>query len=190
MMTMEDMHWPLTLLSRAINYKNLTHAANNIGISQPQLSRVISKIEDEFSVVLLDRESKRKSSWTTEAEKLAHLYKGYSSNLQNSIENLLQHAFPKEVKVGTLEGLIGVSSTICEKLLNKTELEIVSLDVYDLSELQNLFSKGELDIIFTSHLPGAKKVARLINLGFQTLDAVDHSSDLSVMSSYDFAIQK
>ncbi len=184
------MHWPLTLLSRAIDYKNLTHAANNIGISQPQLSRIISKIEEEYSVVLLDRESKRKSAWTSEAQKLAQLYKGYSRNLKNSITNLLQDAFPKEITVGTLEGLIEVASSLCEVMLRETALEVINLDVYDLSELQNLFSKNELDLIFTSTLPGAKKMSRQVDLGYQTLDPVKQNKDLSVVSSYEFAMQK
>ncbi len=188
---MEDMHWPLTLLSRAINYKNLTHAAANIGISQPQLSRVIGKLEEEFSVVLLDRESKRKSSWTIEAQKLGSLYTNHSKNLQKSIEGLLKDNYPKEIAVGILEGLIEISSEICHKLLNETDLEKISLNVYDLSELQDKFSKGELDIVLTSSISGSKKQTRLVNLGYQTLDYSAHeNAELHIMSPYEEATLK
>jgi len=188
---MEDMHWPLTLLSRAINYKNLTHASANIGISQPQLSRVIGKLEDEFSVVLLDRESKRKSSWTTEAQKLGQLYSSHSKNLQKSIESLLKDNYPKEVSVGILEGLIGISSQICNELLNQTDLEKITLNVFDLSELQDKFSKGDLDLVLTSTISGAKKQSRLISLGYQTLDVNSHKQPrFHVISPYEEATLK
>ena len=167
---MEDMHWPLTLLSRAIHYKNLTHAASNIGISQPQLSRLVAKIEEHFSVVLLDRDSKRKASWTKDAIDLAEVYTNYTRNLKNSIDRVLTDAFPKEVKVGALEGLISVSSTACHSVLDNSLLEVLSLDIFDLAELQGRYSKGELDVIFTSRLPGAKKPKRMLLLGYQTLD--------------------
>lgn len=188
---MDDMHWPLTLLSRAINYKNLTHAAANIGISQPQLSRVIGKLEEEFSVVLLDRESKRKSSWTIEAQKLGTLYSSHSKNLQKSIESLLKDNYPKEISVGILEGLIDISSKICHKLLSETDLEKISLNVYDLSELQDRFSKGELDLVLTSTISGAKKQNRIINLGYQTLDHSSHEkAELHIISPYEEATLK
>lgn len=185
------MHWPLTLLSRAINYKNLTHAAANIGISQPQLSRVIGKLEDEFSVVLLDRESKRKSGWTTQAQKLGQLYSGHSKVLQKSIESLLKDNYPKEISIGILEGLIEVSSKISHDLLQETDLEKVTLNVYDLSELQDRFSKGELDLVLTSSISGSKKQNRVINLGYQTLDVTKHQTpELSIVSPYEEATLK
>ncbi len=188
---MDELHWPLTLLSRAINYKNLTHAAANIGISQPQLSRIISKLEAELKVSLLDRESKRKSSWTKEAHNLGELYQQYSNKLQKSIEAVIEKNYPKEIFIGTLEGLIGISSELCNELFHQTDIEIIHLNVFDLSELQDKFSRGELDVAFTSTLSGAKKQTRSLGLGYQTLNQEgDRNSAVFVVSPYEKAMSK
>jgi len=71
---MEHFNWELSVLSRAVAYQNLSGASQHVGLSQPQLSRIIQKLEAQWSVVLLDRSAKRKACWTPAAYKLARVY--------------------------------------------------------------------------------------------------------------------
>ncbi|MHA0112066.1 LysR family transcriptional regulator, partial [Klebsiella pneumoniae] len=66
--------WDLSVLTRATQYANLSIAADHVGISQPQLSRIVAKLEDQLGLILLDRESRRKSAWTPAAHRLADIY--------------------------------------------------------------------------------------------------------------------
>lgn len=61
---MQQLYYELGVLAKAVNFKNLSAAALHVGLSQPQLSRIIAKIEEELKIVLLDRSAKRKSGWT------------------------------------------------------------------------------------------------------------------------------
>ena len=63
---MQQLYYELGVLAKAVNFKNLSAAALHVGLSQPQLSRIIAKIEEELKIVLLDRSAKRKSGWTSE----------------------------------------------------------------------------------------------------------------------------
>ena len=49
---MDHLHWPLSVLSKAIHHKNLSAAADHIGLSQPQLSRLIAQLEEELGVIV------------------------------------------------------------------------------------------------------------------------------------------
>ena len=62
---MQQLYYELGVLAKAVNFKNLSAAALHVGLSQPQLSRIIAKIEEELKIVLLDRSAKRKSGWTS-----------------------------------------------------------------------------------------------------------------------------
>src|SRR5690606_13535732 len=67
---MLSLNWDLTVLSRAIQYNNLSGAAQHVGISQPQLSRIVSRLESELGVPLLNRETRRHSTWTAQAHRI------------------------------------------------------------------------------------------------------------------------
>ena len=101
----DNLHWELTVLSKAIAYKNLSGAASPIGLSQPQLSRIVAKIEAELEIVLLDRSARRKSGWTPIAFKLAETYTKFSRSLDSAIHGVTAEREPKYLKAGTLEGL-------------------------------------------------------------------------------------
>ena len=93
---MEHLHWPLTVLARAVHHKNLTAASGSVGLSQPQLSRLVSQLERELDLVLLDRAAKRKSGWTHTAFQLAEVYSDYAIKFQNSITAFQSGARPKQ----------------------------------------------------------------------------------------------
>jgi LysR family transcriptional regulator, transcriptional activator for aaeXAB operon len=183
---MEKIFSELSVLSRAVAYSNLSGAAIHVGLSQPQLSRIIARLEGELGVVLLDREIRRKSSWTPLAHKLAEAFMKTSRNLGGEIHRLIESAELRQLRVGTLEGLIPFASACCQHVLEKTQIRTVELDVYDLSALEEHFSKGNLDLIFSFREPGRKKYRNVKTLGYQSRKKAGPASGLQVMSPFEF----
>ena len=100
---MIHLHWELSVLSRAVAYSNLSGAAMHVGLSQPQLSRIVAKLEKEFGVMLLDRAARRKSGWTPSAFRLAEVYGTSVRKLEVDIQQAVQDSEPNHLTVGTLE---------------------------------------------------------------------------------------
>lgn len=184
---METLHWPLTVLSKAIHFKNLTGASAHIGLSQPQMSRLISQLEKEFDIVLLDRSAKRKSAWTPAAHKLAEIYSLNARKLQSSIHEVVAAQVPSHVNIGTLEGLSHLALKTAHHLLENSKIKEVELDVFDQNDLEEKFFNGDIDIIFTSRVPGKQKLKHVLEVGFQSLDKIDRSSSFSVLSGYEYS---
>lgn len=186
-------HWELSVLSRAVAYPNLSGAAGNIGISQPQLSRIISRLEEAIGLQLLDRSSRRKSGWTPVAFRLAELYGSASAILQNQLKALGGSRVQKQLKIGTLEGLAKVAADFCHTLFREAEIELIELDVHDLHVLEEHFAKGALDLMFASRLPGRKKPRYTRLLGYQTLERVSREGEGSrtlVLSPFERATRR
>ncbi len=186
---MELLHWELSVLSRAIAYKNLSGASQHIGVSQPQLSRIISKLETEFKVTLLDRTSKRKSSWTQTALELATHYSKHNQKLNHDLQKLIKGSQPTHIKIGTLEGFISLALRLSNQLLNKNSIQTLELHVHDLNLLDEYFYKGEFDFIFTSIEPGKSKFKYSKILGHQSLDKIEKGNNPQVMSSFEYGFQ-
>jgi len=193
---MDHLHWPLSVLGKAIHYKNLSAAANHIGLSQPQLSRLIAKLEDELGVVLLDRAARRKSGWTPVAYKVADVYFRNSRKLSAALQEVQSEDLIQHVSFGTLEGLVPMAIELCQSMLNDTKIPVVELNVYDLSELEEKFEKDELDLILTCREPGRAKYRHLRALGWQDLRIVDaennkaaslEGAELKVLSPFEHA---
>ena len=172
-------------MSRAIAYQNLSGAAGNIGISQPQLSRIVARLEESVGLELLDRSSRRKSGWTAAAFKLAELYSGSTTTLEKQLRALAGSVTPKQLKIGTLEGLAGIAAEVCHELFEKASIELIELDVHDVHELEELYFKGTLDLIFISRLPGRKKPRQCRLLGHQTLEKTGTDPRTRVISPYE-----
>jgi len=183
---MDTLHWPLSVLSRAVHFKNLTGASGHVGLSQPQLSRLIAQLEREFDVSLLDRSAKRKSAWTPAAFRLAEVYAQNTRKLQSSIQEILVAQVPTHIHVGTLEGMGPLALDMIHKLYTHTKLQMVELDVFDQNELEERFFNGDLDIIFSSRLPGKQKFRHALEIGHQTMDNVSSNGDFSVLSSFEY----
>src|ERR1700758_5366929 len=128
---MINLHWEMSVLSRSVAYPNLSGAAAHVGLSQPQLSRIISKLGGEFQVQLLDRAARRKSGWTAAAFKLAEVYSNSQRKLESEIQKLVKQAEPTQIRMGTLEGVSGSASQICRSVLKSTSVSVVCLDVHD-----------------------------------------------------------
>jgi DNA-binding transcriptional LysR family regulator len=192
---MDNLHWQLSVLSKAIHYKNLSGAAAHVGLSQPQLSRIISRLESELGVVLLDRTARRKSGWTPVAFKIAETYSRSSRKLTQALQQLKADDQITQITIGSLEGLTPMATTFCQQLLELPKIQLVELNVFDLSELEERFEREELDMIFTAREPGKHKYRYIRNLGFQSVDKIDGRRDskdddettLRVFSQFEYA---
>lgn len=184
---MNDLLWPLTVLSRAISHKNLSAASQQIGLSQPQLSRLIKQLETELDLVLLDRTAPRHTSWTPEARQLAEIFIKNQKSLSSHIQNLQKNASLKEVTMGCLEGLATIGIQMSGQLMEQGGVEVVTLDILDQNELEAKFLLADLDFIITSRSPSNRKYQRHLQVGYQQLKRVQSSqSDIQILSSYEF----
>ncbi|MFN8791605.1 MAG: LysR family transcriptional regulator [Bdellovibrionales bacterium] len=183
---MHSIHYELSVLSKAIHHKNLSAAALHVGLSQPQLSRIIAKIEDELQVVLLDRSAKRKSGWTPLALQISELFEKSQSRLESELKTISNNQLVAELHIGTLEGLATFATQITKLCFEKIEIKKITLDIYDLSELESHFLSGNLDLIFSSKTPGRQKYKHLREIGYQRLDKVQTRDDFGVFSTFEF----
>lgn len=183
---MTALYGPLSVLSLCIDYKNLTAASKHVGLSQPQLSRLIKQVEEELDVVLLDRSSPRHSTWTPSARAVAEIYKKSKKTLDAELDLYLEGSSQKEVKIGCLEGLSELAKKSVSKIFNKTRVTEVTLNIYDLNSLEAKFLSGDLDLIFTSKSPGRKKYSNTKELGFQKITQIKNDQlDLKILSPYE-----
>ncbi len=176
----------LKLLSICINYRNLTAASKHVGLSQPQLSRIVKGIEEDLGVVLLDRSSPRHSTWTPQARGVAEIYMKAERALEADLDFYLEGSLQKNIKIGCLEGLAGLGVDTAAELLSHTHVERVIVNLYDLNQLEAKFSSLELDLAFTSRTPGNKKLTYEKLIGCQTLfKEKDKDSNFKILSSYE-----
>lgn len=185
--SMDNLHWQLSILAKAIHYKNLSGAASHVGVSQPQLSRIVSRLEEELGVVLLDRTARRKSGWTPVAFKIAETYFRSSRKLTQSLQQLKTDDQATTLTIGTLEGMSSLASDFCIEILKDARMSHVELDVLDLSELEEKFVKEELDLVFTSREPGRHKYRYVRDLGYQVFDRRQSTTGPRVLSPYEYA---
>lgn len=184
-MNMVEIHWELSVISRAVHFPTLSSAAQNIGMSQPQLSRIVKKVEDELSLVILDRTTKRKSGWMSVAFQLAQLYASAERKLELDLVHLQEDRLLTHLRIGTLEGLGLVASEFCRKLFKNAGVIMVELEVYELEKLEEEFGQNNLDMIFTFREPGKKKYKYIQNVGTQEVKKVSEGSTW-VVSHYEY----
>jgi hypothetical protein len=108
-------------------------------------------------------------------------------NLEHAIEALQVLAQPKRVRVGSLEGMASVACETCQRLLELESIMELHIDIFDLNELEGQFLSGELDLMFSSRVPGRKKYLHLKELGYQRIQKVDGEKGFQVLSRYEFS---
>ncbi len=189
MKPIDRLYSDIEVLSKSVAYLNLSAASLHVGLSQPQLSRIIKKIEDTLSVVLLERGSKRKSAWTPTAHKLAEVFSKTSNEFSRSIDQIVSPGQSHKIKIGTLEGLSDLGLKLCAHLLTNNTVDKAELNIYDLNELEEFFLKGSYDMIFTAREPTQQKFRYHKILGYQTHDPIA-SKDIQVMSPFEFHTAK
>ncbi|HWU42400.1 MAG TPA: LysR family transcriptional regulator [Bdellovibrio sp.] len=183
---MQQLYYELSVLAKAVHFKNLSAAALHVGLSQPQLSRIIAKIEDELKIVLLDRSAKRKSGWTAVAFQLAEIFEKSIRRLELDMQGITNNQMVAELHIGTLEGLSDFALKTVRLCFEEVGVKKITLDIFDLNELEANFLSGNLDLIFTSKQPGRQKFTYLIELGFQKLEEINSSENFTVLSSFEY----
>ncbi len=183
---MQQIYYELGVLAKAIHFKNLSGAALHVGLSQPQLSRIIAKIEDELKIVLLDRSAKRKSGWTTIAFQLSEMFEKSIKRLEGELMNISQNQVAAEIHIGTLEGLSSFAMDVCRHCFEQIGVSKIFIEIYDLNELEAHFLSGRLDIIFTSKTPGRQKFKYITELGFQVLEKIQTNKTYAVLSNFEY----
>lgn len=177
--------YELSVLTKAIQHKNLSTAANFVGLSQPQLSRLVQKLEGELKVVLLDRTSRRKSGWTQEAEDLVNAFRRGMSRLEAEVLSVTLDRDLTELRVGTLEGLSAIGMGYVKQFFDKLKIKQIELDVFEYNELDTLFLNGQLDLIFTVRAPSRQKFKYILEVGYQQTEKVKTNSEILVVSPYE-----
>jgi len=183
---MQQLYYELSVLAKAIHFKNLSAAAIHVGLSQPQLSRIIARIEEEFKVVLLDRSAKRKSSWTQIAFDMSEIFDRTSRRLGSELQGLSQNNAIAEIHIGTLEGMADFAINTSKVCFEQVGIKKIALDIFDLNELDSNFLGGNLDMIFTSKIPGRQKFRYLLEIGSQVLEKVTTNKKFGVYSTFEF----
>lgn len=183
---MQQLYYELSVLAKAVHFKNLSAAALHVGLSQPQLSRIIAKLEDQLQLVLLDRTAKRKSGWTTIAFQMAEVFEKSVMRLEAEMKLVSNTQMVSELHIGTLEGLSNFAMQITKKLFAEMGVKKILLDIFDLNELEANFQSGNLDLILTSKIPGRQKYKYYQELGFQQLQKVQKSKEYVVYSSFEY----
>lgn len=190
MADMEYLNWELSVLSRAVAYSNLSAAAAHVGVSQPQLSRIVSKLEEQLSVSLLNRQSKRTSAWTAAAYRLAEIYSNTLRGFRGELQVLTQGNQVSHLKIGTLEGLQEIAIEFSRFVLEKLPVRTLELDIHDLNDLEEKFARQDLDLIFTSREPGARKFRHIRTLGYQTIEKLrGQAAKVRVMSTFEYGTE-
>lgn len=183
---MQPLYYELSVLAKAVHFKNLSAAAVHVGLSQPQLSRIIGRLEDELKVILLDRSARRKSGWTGSALQIARIFEQNNTRMLGEILNVTDRDSLDELHVGTLEGLSHVAMKTCQTCFEKIGVRKITLDIFDLSELEANFLSGDLDLVFTSKHPGRQKFKNHAEIGYQEFHWVRTSKRFGVYSTFEF----
>lgn len=183
---MQQLYYELSVLAKAVHFKNLSAAALHVGLSQPQLSRIIAKIEDELKIVLLDRSAKRKSGWTAVAFQLSEIFEKSIRRLELEMQGISNNQMVGELHIGTLEGLSDFALKAVKLCFEEVGVKKITLDIFDLNELEANFLSGNLDLIFTSKQPGRQKFKYLMELGFQKLEEINTNKNFAVLSTFEY----
>ena len=183
---LQSLTYELSVLSKAIQHKNLSAAAVHIGLSQPQLSRLVAKIESELNIVLLDRTARRKSGWTPLAKELSLIFAKGMGRLETEIMAVAQEREITELRVGSLEGLAGIATQFVKSGFAQLGLKVIYLDLLDFRELDPQFLSGSLDLIFTVKSPSKQKYAHMIEVGFQQMERVSSDPKTLVCSPFEY----
>lgn len=183
---MQQLYYELSVLAKAVHFKNLSAASLHVGLSQPQLSRIIAKIEDELKIVLLDRSAKRKSGWTAVAFQLSEIFEKSIRRLELEMHSVSKNQMVAELHIGTLEGLSDFALKAVRLCFEEVGVKKITLDIFDLNELEANFLSGNLDFIFTSKQPGRQKFKYLLELGFQKLEEINSNKNFTVLSSFEY----
>jgi len=183
---LQALAYELTVLAKAVQHKNLSAAAVHVGLSQPQLSRLVAKIESELNIVILDRTARRKSGWTPLALELSLAFSKGMGRLETEILALAQDREVTELHIGSLEGLSSLATQFAKSCFDQLGMKVVYLDLLDFKELDSEFLNGNLDLIFTVKNPSKQKFAHILEVGFQQMEKIQSDPQTLVCSPFEY----
>lgn len=183
---MQPLYHELSILTKALHHKNLSAAALHVGLSQPQLSRIIARIEQNYNIVLLDRTAKRKSGWTPIAFQMAEMFEKNQRSLELDLQGVSRNQIMSELHVGALEGLSSLALRVAHAAFETIGIHRIIVDIYDLSELEAHFLSGHLDVVFTAKTPAKQKYKYLEQVGWQKWEKIKSNEDYGVYSSFEY----
>ena len=188
---MQFLNWDLSVLSRAIAFPNLSAASSHVGLSQPQLSRIVARLEADLGVHLLDRSSRRRACWTPQAARLAAAYGSAFRQFLSETQRIAGGGRIRHIRVATLEGLLRAALACGRHLFSECGATVVELDVLDLHDLERRFLKGRIELALTSREPGRRKRRHVRCFGYQTLERRSagepgRASEIRVLSAFEF----
>jgi len=159
-------------------YKNVTRAAEALGMAQPAVSMAIKRLEQSTGLVLLHRRERR-ISLTDEGERLLR-----------HAEKLLQGVADAELEMDELRGLeqgnvqLGTPSMLGSYYFPPMIMAFrhrypgLTLSVYEGGawELQQMLERGELDlaVIEADNLPDTLEARHLLNEEMRVVVPLDH----------------
>jgi hypothetical protein len=184
---LQNLAYELSVLVKVVQHKNLSAAAVHVGLSQPQLSRLIAKIEHELNIVLLDRTARRKSGWTPLALELAATYSKGVGRLQSELLALAQDREVTELHIGTLEGLSHIATQFSKSCFDQLKMKTIYLDILDFKDLDAEFLSGNLDLIFTVKSPSKQKFKYLLEVGYQQTERISTNKETLICSPFEYA---
>lgn len=187
---LQNLTYELSVLAKAVQHKNLSAAAIHVGLSQPQLSRLIAKIESELNVVLLDRTARRKSGWTQVAQDLCLVFSKGLNRLESEMLAIAQDRELSELRIGTLEGLSSLAIQFAKACFTDLHMKMVFLDILDFKDLDSQFISGNLDLIFTVKPPSKQKYNHMLEVGTQGMEKVSSNKDVYVCSPFELTGEK
>lgn len=181
----------LDVLLRAIGFRNLSAAAEQIGISQSQLSRIVQNLEQELGVTLLDRSSRRHSSWTIDAMRLAQSYRDLVARWSVTTDALAKGQRRPMLKIATLEGMMDFTLAVAEQLLREIEPHVLHIDPFEVGDLEENMERQHFDLVFTCREPGKKHFHHSRRIGYQYFYRMEREKTAEelptfVMSPYEF----
>jgi len=186
MKAISHLTYELSILAKSVQHRNLSLAAVHVGLSQPQLSRLIQKLESELKIVLLDRSSRRKSGWTQVALDLAAAFHRGLGRLEAEVMSVTRQAEIDELRIGTLEGLAPIAMGFAEQFFKKMNIRRIELDVLEYRDLDSLFMSGQLDLIFTARVPSRQKFKYNLEVGYQQHEQVSQDKNYLVLSPFEW----
>lgn len=184
---LQNLTYELGILAKAVQHKNLSAAAVHVGLSQPQLSRLIAKIESELNIVLLDRTARRKSGWTPLAQELSMTFAKGIGRLQGEIMALAEQREINEIRIGSLEGLSGLAMNLAQGCFKQLQMKMVTLEILDFKDLDSQFLSGNLDLILTVRNPSKQKFSKIVEIGFQQIERINSDDTTVVCSAYEYS---
>jgi hypothetical protein len=161
--TIARMAPPLSLLAKAVNFENQTAAARGLDEPQANISRAVRLLESVFGVDLIEKNAGSKSRWSPAAMRLAEVWNSFAAKVVEFRDDR------QVVRVATLEGMIPLAIQFVKAIIDSPHVAAVEVEMLELSRLEELFARGEIDVAFSCRKTNAMDSCWSKELGFQRL---------------------